>query len=297
MFDWNDLKYFLAVARHGSTTAAAKATGVNQSTVQRRIVELERRIGQSLIHRHASGYQLTEFGQLLLPKAEELQQAALAIERQTRLYVSELSGVVRLTCPEPLVSRINGSQLLEQFHLKYPEIRIEFVMSDGYLDLSKGEADVALRSGEPSDENLVGKKIADSIWAVYASRSYVQRHGTPGNPADIDRHAIVGFDGALANHRAAKWFASVAPTAKFGARNNSVLGVLHAVKSGLGLALLPTTIAEMHDDLVQVLPPVEELNRGWYLLAHPDIRKTPRVRAFFEFVSSHNSLVRPILMG
>ncbi|OWK23149.1 hypothetical protein AJ87_41645 [Rhizobium yanglingense] len=95
MFDWNDLKYFLAVARHGSTTAAAKATGVNQSTVQRRMVELERRIGEPLIHRHVSGYRLTEFGQLLLPKAEELEQAALAIERQTRLYVSELSGVVR----------------------------------------------------------------------------------------------------------------------------------------------------------------------------------------------------------
>lgn len=297
MFDWNDLKYFLAVARHGSTTAAAKVTGVNQSTVQRRMVELERRIGQPLIHRHASGYQLTEFGQSLLPKAEDLEQAALAIERQTRLYASDLSGVVRLTCPEPLVSRLNGSQLLEQFQQKYPDIRVEFVMSDGYLDLSKGEADVALRSGEPTDENLVGKKIADSIWAVYASRSYVQQSGMLHTAADIGAHAIVGFDGALANHRAAKWLASVAPNARVGARNNSVLGVLHAVKSGLGVAPLPTTIADMHDDLVQVLPPVEEMNRGWYLLAHPDMRKTPRVRAFFEFVSNHHSLVRPILMG
>lgn len=89
----------------------------------------------------------------------------------------------------------------------------------------------------------------------------------------------------------------MAPNARVGARNNSVLGVLHAVKSGLGVAPLPTTIADMHDDLVQVLPPVEEMNRGWYLLAHPAMRKTPRVRAFFEFVSNHHSLVRPILMG
>jgi DNA-binding transcriptional LysR family regulator len=297
MFDWSDLRYFLAVAKHGSTLAAARALGVNQSTVHRRIDALERGIGHALVRRHPSGYQLTEFGDALLPAAQAVEDAASAIERQVKAYGSQLDGVIRLTCPEPLVSRITGSTLLELFHERYPALHIEFVMSDRYLDLSKGEADIALRSGEPNDENLVGRKIGDSIWAVYASRSYVQHHGKPQRVEDIADHAIVGFDGMLINHRAAKWFAAVAPNAKVAARNNSVLGVLHAVKCGVGVAPLPTTIADMHDDLVQVLPPVQELSRAWYLLTHPDLRKTPQIRAFFDFVTEKLHLVRPILMG
>ncbi|MDP1702327.1 MAG: LysR family transcriptional regulator [Aestuariivirga sp.] len=297
MFDWSDLRYFLAVAEFGSTLTAAKKLGVNQSTVQRRILELERGIGHALVRRHPSGYKLTEFGEALLPAIQDVEKAARGVERQVQAYTSELHGVIRLTCPEPLVSRISESALLDIFHERYPALRVEFVMSDRYLDLSKGEADVALRSGDPDDESLVGRKIGDSIWAVYASCSYVQRHGRPQNIADIGNHSIVGFDGMLSNHRAAKWFANIAPNATVASRNDSVLGVLHAVKSGVGVAPLPTTIAGMHDDLVQVLPPVKELHRGWYLLTHPDLRNTPRISTFFDFVIEKLDLVHPILMG
>ena len=185
MFEWSDLRYFLAVAECGSTLTAAKKLGVNQSTVQRRILELERGIGHALVRRHPSGYKLTEFGEALLPAIQDVEKAARGVERQVQAYTSELHGVIRLTCPEPLVSRLSELALLDLFHERYPALRVEFVMSDRYLDLSKGEADVALRSGEPDDENLVGRKIGDSIWAVYASRGYVQRHGRPQN---IDRH-------------------------------------------------------------------------------------------------------------
>lgn len=297
MFDWNDLRFLLAVAREGSTLAAAKALGVNQSTVQRRIAEMERRIGQPLMLRHPTGYKLTEFGQSLLPGAREVEAAAAALERQISSYSDELAGAIRLTCPEPLVSRLANSEFLNRFHERFPALRVEFVMSDRYLDLGKGEADVALRSGEPDDETLVGRKIADSIWALYASRSYVQHHGRPENTEAIRRHSIVGFDGMLINHRAAKWLAAVAPGARVAASNNSVLGVLHAVKSGVGLAPLPTTIADMEEDLVQVLPPVQDLARGWYLLTRADLRQTPRISAFFDFTIERLDLVRPILMG
>lgn len=297
MFDWSDLRYFLAVARHGSTLAASRALGVNQSTVHRRIAELERRIGGTLMLRHPSGYRLTEFGEVLLPTAEAVEASVIALERRILAYRSDLAGTIRLTVPEPLVSRIMGSPLLDLFHARYPALRIEFVMSDRYLDLSKGEADIALRSGEADDETLVGRKIADSVWAVYGSRNYVQQHGAPQRIEDIGRHAIVGFDGMLANHRAAKWLATIAPGANVAASNNSVLGVLHAVKSGIGIAPLPTTIADMHEDLVRILPPVPELARGWYLLTHPQLRQTPRIRAFFDFVVEKLDVVRPILMG
>lgn len=297
MFDWNDLRYFLAVARHGSTLAAAKALGLSQSTVHRRLAELERRLGCRLVDRHPTGYRLTETGEALLPAALEVEKAVLAFERQSESHEAGLTGVVRLTCPEPLVSRIAENGLLERFHERHPGLSVEFVMSDRYLDLARGEADVALRSGEPKDPDLVGRKVADSIWAVYASRNYVQQHGRPQDVADLSRHALVGYDGVMEDHRAARWLAETVPKGRVVAHNNSVLGVLLAVKSGVGVAPLPTTIADAEPSLVQVLPPVAELTRGWYLLTRQDLRKTPRVAAFFDFAIGELAALRAILMG
>jgi len=297
MFEWSDLRHFLAVARHGSTLAAARALGVNQSTVHRRLGEFERRIGHALVKRYPTGYRLTEMGQSLLPYAQSVENAVLALERRIDGLDTGLEGTIRLTCPEPIVARLTASPLLDRFQQRYPGLRIEFAISDRYLDLSRGEADVALRSGEPDDPDLVGRKIADSIWAVYASNSYIQHHGRPIDLADLEHHDLIGFDGTMAGHRASKWLAANVPNGRIVARNNSVLGVLLAVKSGIGITPLPTTIADAETELVQVLPPVPELGRGWYLLAHPHLRHTPRVSALFDFIIEELPLVRHILMG
>lgn len=297
MFDWNDLRYFLAVARHRSTIAAARALKLNQSTVQRRVAELERRIGRKLVKRSPAGYRLTELGQEMLAYAERVEQAVLAFQEHLEAAKREAVGVIRLTCPEPLVYRITQSSLLERFEAKHPGLRVEFVMSDKYLDLSKGEADVALRSGDTDDGELVGRKLADSFWAVYASRKYVEQHGKPERIEDLERHPLIGLDETMAKHRAAKWLAQVAPNAKIVARNNSVLGLVYAVKSGVGIAPLPTALGDAEPDLVRVLGPIPELARIWRLLAHPDVRRTPRVSAFFDFMVSEIEALRPILTG
>jgi DNA-binding transcriptional LysR family regulator len=297
MFDWNDLRYFLAVARHRSTLAAARTLKLNQSTVQRRLTQLERRIGHKLVKRHPTGYRLTELGQEMLLYAERVEQAVLAFEQHLEAAKREAVGVVRVTCPEPLVYRITQSSLLERFHARHPKLRVEFVMSDKYLDLAKGEADVALRSGDTDDGELVARKIADSIWAVYASRKYIERHGKPERVEDLNHHLLIGFDETMANHRAAKWLRQVAPNAKMVARNNSVLGLVYAVKSGVGIAPLPTALGDAEEDLVRVLGPIPELARIWRLLAHPDVRRTPRVSAFFDFIVEEIDTLRPILTG
>lgn len=297
MFDWNDLKYLLAVARHQSTSAAGRALAVNQSTVQRRIVELERRIGQLLVQRHPTGYRLTAFGEQLLPLAERVEQAVLALTRQVETFQREVTGVVRVTCPEPLVYRITNSPLLDRFYARYPGLKVEFVMSDKYLDFTKGEVDVALRSGDTDDNALVGRKIGDSLWAVYASPRYIARRGRPERIEDLESHDWVGFDESMANHRAAQWLRQIAPTAHVVARNSSVLGLVYAVKSGIGLAPLPTALGDAEADLVKVLGPIPELARIWRLLTTPELRHTPRVAAFFDFMVDEIDTLRPIITG
>lgn len=294
MFDWNDLRYFLSVARNGSTIAAGKALGVSQSTVHRRLVELERRVGRKLTIRMSTGYRLTEFGLELLPYAERVEATIGNLEQHVANAGATCSGVIRMTCPEPIAQKM--MPLIEQFQVRYPKVRIEFVMSDRYLDLAKGDADVALRSGD-TDDDLVGRKIADSIWAVYASQAYVDRHGKPERLEDLTHHLLVSLDESMKNHRVCNWLKEVAADARVVARNTSVLGLMYAVKSGVGLGPLPTAIADAEPDLVRVLGPIPELTRSWRLLTHPDLRHAPHVSAFFDFVIEQRKQLKPILTG
>ena len=296
MFDWNDLKYFLAVARHGSTIAAGKALGLSQSTVQRRLSELERRIGRKLVARQPAGYRLTEFGEALRPYAERVETSVADLELRIGDTSRDLTGVIRVTCPEPIVYRMTKSTFIQNFHARYPTLRVEFVTSDRYLDLAKGEVDVAFRSGDTEDE-LVGRKIADSFWAVYASHAYIELHGKPERIEDLVNHPLVGFDDTLQNHRATVWLRDVAPGARMSARNNSVLGLVYAVKSGIGIGPLPTALGDAEPDLVCVLGPIPALARSWRLPTHPDLRRTPRIAAFFDYVIEEREALKSILTG
>lgn len=297
MFEWDDVKYFLAVARHGSTLAAARALKLSQSTVQRRVTELERKLGRDLVKRHATGYRLTEFGEEMLPYAVEIERAALAFEQRKATIERGEAGLIRVTCPEPIVYRIMQSGLLDRFHAKHPKLRVEFVMSDKYVDLGRGDADVALRSGDTDDDILVGRKIADSLWSVYASKSYIERNGRPEALADLARHAVVGFDGPMAANRAAKWLLEIAPNASVAARVTSVLGLVAVAKSGVAVVPMPIALGDAEPELVRLFEVVPELTRSWRILAHPDRRRTPSVAAFFDFIAEEIPALKPILTG
>jgi DNA-binding transcriptional LysR family regulator len=200
---------------------------------------------------------------------------------------------VRVTCSESIGSRLMQSPLLETFHSRHPGLRIELIMSDHFLDIAKGEADVAIRAGVPNEESLVGRKIADVPWALYCSRAYLARYGRVERIEDIAGHAVIEFDGDIRDHHAAKWLRSVAPTARVVARSNTVPGLLMTVKSGAGLAPLPVPLGMRDTDLVSVLGPV--LYSPIYLLTHPELRHMPRIRTFFDFIIAEIDSVRPVL--
>jgi len=295
MFDWNDLKHFLAVARHGSTIAAAKALGLSQSTVHRRLEELERRLGGQLVVRHPTGYRLTELGKGLQPYAEGVEDAVAAFERQFAATNTELVGSIRVTCPDAVGPRLMRSALIEKFNARYPELRVELVMGDRIVDLAKGEADIAFRALPPTDGTLFGRKLSSSPWAVYASQAYIERHGKIQRFEDIDEHAIVVFDGNMRNHPAAQWMQTTAPKARVAARSTSLPPLLQAIKSGAGVGTLPIIVGDQEGDLVRLSDPIPNLETGFYLLMHEDMKATPRVRVFFDFVIEEIATIREIL--
>ena len=295
MFDWNDLRHFLAVARHGSTIAAAKALNLSQSTVHRRLDELEKQIGRPIVIRQAAGYRLTEFGKELLPLTSKVEDAINSLERFLVASDEAPTGSVRVTCSESIGYRLMQSSILDTFHDRCRGVRVELIMSDHFLDIAKGEADVAIRAGVPNEATLVGRKIADVPWALYCSRNYVERHGRVERAEDLDRHAIIEFDGGIRDHHAARWLRSVAPNAKVVARSNTVPGLLMTVRSGAGLAPLPMPLATGDPDLICTLGPLPGLYSPIYLLTHPDLRSTPRIAAFFGFVVDEIDRIRAVL--
>jgi DNA-binding transcriptional LysR family regulator len=297
MVDWDELRYFVALGRHGSTLSAARALSVDQSTVQRRLAALERRIGRALVVREPTGYRLTDFGRALLAPAEQVAEAVRNFEREVEAATRAAEGIVRITCPEPIVLRLRQSGFVDRFHARHPPFRLEFVISDHYLDLMRGDADVALRSGDTDDGELIGRRVADSLWAIYASRDYLATHGCPASVDELPRHALLGFDDTMSRHRAATWLREIAPGTPLAARNGSVLGLMQSARAGLGLAPLPTAIADEAADLVRVLGPIPALRRIWRVLTPPQMRHQPRVAAFFDFVADEAQALESILTG
>ena len=158
--------------------------------------------------------------------------------------------------------------------------------------MSKSEADLAIRAGEPRDEALVARKIAEAPWAVYASRGYLERHGRPQLLEDINRHIVVGCGDSIAHYPGARWLQSVAPQATIASRSDNWPGLVLAVKSGAGLAALLAFQGDYEPDLVRVIDSID-LTTPYYLLMHRDMQKTPRVRAFADFVDRKSSRFAP----
>ena len=247
--------------------------------------------------RGATGYRLTELGEQMRGYAAGVEDAVAAFERRLAASKSELTGIIRVTCPEVLGFRLMHSPLVNKFNKRYPDLRVEMIVSDKYLDLAKGEADIAIRACAPmpTDPALFGRKIAPSPWAVYASKAYVARHGGIDSIKDINAHAVIRFEATMRDHPTARWLQSVTQDAKVSARGTSVPAALTAVKSGSGLGVLPMSLGDSDSDLARLFGPIPNLPSDIYLLIHEDMKTTPRIRAFFDFMTSEIASARKIL--
>lgn len=287
MICWDDLKPFLAVARTGSTLAAAKSLGVNQTTVARRLSALEEALGTRLFDRVQSGARLTEAGRDLVSPAERVEAAMTALTEQMGARGRRLAGTVRVTTNET-VANVIVTPAIAAFREAYPDIGVEMHVSDRHFDLRAGEADVAIRAGgRPTELDLVARRLTTTPWFVYAGRSYVARHGAPESVEALNDHQLIGCDGVLANLPGNAWLRRQAPRARTPCTCNNLANLFQVVRSGLGVAPLPRLGSEGDPELVRLFEVPDAREMAIWSIVHETLRDAPRVRAFVDFLAAH----------
>lgn len=285
MLDWNDLRYFLAVAREGSTLAAGRSLRVSQTTVARRIAGLERAIGFPLFEKRQSGYLPTPVGHALVARAVEVEGAARSFADAAAAQSRDFSGTVKLTTEEVYAITLLAPNLRE-LHERYPEILIELDTSQKVRDLGAGEADISLRSikggGQPA--GLVGRQLCIDDWTLYCSRDYAARHGLPATIAALKKHSFIGGGGGHLWLYYEAWLKELGLEGQVAMQHATSGGLLSGVRSGFGIAVLPCIVGDADPDLVRCVPPRTGHERTLWLLTHERCRHAPRVRAVVDFL-------------
>ncbi len=286
MYDWDGLKCFLAVAREGSTLAASRALGVNQTTVARRIEALEATLNLKLFERGQSGSRISEAGLALLAEAEAMEAAAARLQQKAAAQQRGLGGTIRVTCSEIMANMVL-TPVLADFRRQYPDIRVELALTDAMLDIQAGEADIALRGAATlSDSDLVARKVNEVEFGLYCSQAYAEAHGLPTRET-LDRHVLIAGDGEVANLPGMAMMLRLAPNAEIGCRSNSLGNLIVAIKSGVGVAPMACLLADGEPDLVPVCPATGESTAGTWIVTRRDLKNVPKVRAFIDFIVPH----------
>jgi DNA-binding transcriptional LysR family regulator len=284
MYDWNDLKAFLAVAETGSTLSAAQALRVSQTTVARRIAALEEATGLNLFERRQAGYALTPVGEAMMASALAVRDAADRFGDAAGAKSRDAGGTVSLTTMEIFAVTILPP-ILRDLRAEHPGIHIHLETTDEPRDLASGAADIAIRSTkQPSGGGLVGRRIADNPWTVYCSRDYADRHGIPHTREELATHPFIGGGGYVWEPYQA-WLRQHRLEDSVVMQYDTGSGLLAGVRSGMGLTILPAFLADREPDLVRCLPPKTEDTTGLWLLTHERLRHVPRVRLVLDFLA------------
>lgn len=285
MADWDDLRMLLEAARAGSLAKASRTLGVDQSTVGRRLAQLEKRVGARLLARTRDGLSATPLGRELVAPLERMEEAALEIERRAAGEDSKLAGTVKVATTEAF-----GTELLvpalPAFADRFPGLTVELTLSNEVADLARREAEVSIRAVRPREASLVARKAAELAVAVYASTSYVAQHGMPQPTAQFRGHRFVGYAGKASGWPEAKWLARSAANAQVAIRLDSIPALVAAAKAGAGLALLPCFLGDRARELRRVSGILDGLEREVWVVLHRDIQKNARVRALVGFLDT-----------
>lgn len=281
---WDDVRFFLAIHRAGSLSAAAGPLEVTQPTCGRRLAALEASLGLRLFDRTPDGLRITADGKTLLEAATMMEQSAHDLTLRATVRDRDLEGVVRIATTELFASAFLVGAL-PNVREKYPGIRVELVLSSTETDLLRREADIGIRFGptgaRPKPAALVARRLGDEPFLLYGSDGYLRRRGAPADPDDLSHHEIVVYSG---RHPAAAWCAKAFRGAFVALSAPSMQVTGAAIAAGLGLGVLPRRAARLFP-LLRPLSPVVARGTGW-LVVHPDLRHVPRVRVVIDTLAA-----------
>jgi len=282
--DWDDLQTFQAIARHGSLSAAARALGVRQSTMGRRLAALERRFGHQLLQRTPHGFLPTQAGEAILGHVERIEHETLAIGRTLTGQDSRLAGTIRLTAVETLAVEVL-TPLLGTFAARHPGIEVELLADFRSLSLTRREADLAVRLARPTREDLAARKVGDITFGFYAAAIYLERHGMPDFSAGAAGHRIIlNPEDLMPATPEVRQLAALAGRAQVALRSASRYAQRAACQAGMGIACLADYLAD-GAGLVPVAAPVMPAGREIWLAVHADMRHMPRIRALSDHLA------------
>ena len=285
-FRWDDIRVVLALAREGTLTGAGALLGINASTVGRRLEAFEEATGAKFFDRTPDGVLPTDALEQLLPHARELEHAAAEVSRAVEGFEREPEGVVRITAP-PGVAHLFVAPILVELHERYPKLRIELDASIDYADLTRREADIALRVSRPSSGDLVAVRIGDEPESILTGECYAAELG---KLRDFDDARWIDWGRDLANIPSARWVAENVSPDRVILRSSNITSQLEAARTGLGVVLSPAIVGRVAG-LVEVevtralrkkldAAPRESL----WLVGHRALRNVPRIAAVWEFL-------------
>lgn len=275
-FDWDDLRFFAELARSGSLSAAARRIRVDHSTVARRVARLEQSMGVRLFDRLPGGWMLTADGEMMAARVERLETEIFSLSAYARGRSGDLGGTVRISAP-PGFAALFLMPRLGRLRERHPGIAIELAGEARFANLARREADLALRIGRPEGGSMVARRLANYGYGLFGRRDYVERVREP-------EWALIGFDESLVHHPIQNWLARYAAGRPLAIRSNDPIGVVSAVRAGLGVAVLSWYIAEMAPELVCVASGDPLLRSELWLVVHGDVRRSPSVRAVMDAI-------------
>jgi DNA-binding transcriptional LysR family regulator len=276
-WQWDDVRFFLAVARAGSLSGAARALGVGHVTAGRRIAVLEKRLGVTLLNRTPDGFATTSAGEAILQQCMSMERAALDVERIAAGRDSLVTGSVRVTTTEALAYQV-VAPAIAALRVVYPELQVDLVAGVRSLDIARRDADVAVRFARPPAPDLICRKLGEMGFSLYASPSYLASSGTPERGRGLAGHDLVTFTGAPPA-MSPFFMGESLEGARIALRCDNPLIQRRAAANGLGIAELACFLGDSSPDLARVWPAEPPARRTAWLVVHQDMRRSARIRA------------------
>jgi len=284
-FDWTLLQSFLAVAKEGSFSGAARVTRHSQPTIGRHVQQLQAQLGTVLFQRHTTGYILTETGTALMEHALRMQAAAAQISMVATGRAEEIAGTVRITASE-IVATYILPEILGRLLQQQPGLQIELVATNSTENLLLREADIALRMATPEQQGLITRRMGQISVGLFAAQSYLDHAGTPTGSQDIMNHIVLGYDRNDTIIRGMADFGIAVTRQDFAFRIDNQVAYLEAIRAGVGIGATQVSLAQAMK-LVPVLPELPIPPLPVWLTAHEELRTSARVRCVFDFLAEN----------